>query len=80
MLVVRALLISASSLAGIALVVLLVSLITGGTTTPISYTLAAAFVIASAWTYLSLKDRHERTNKASDAPDQVGLEQPLEKN
>jgi hypothetical protein len=59
MLVLRALLITAVALGGIAVVVWLVSLITGGTTTPIGITLAVAFVIAAVWAYLSLKDRHD---------------------
>lgn len=57
MLVFRALFITAIFLGGIALVVWLVSLITGGTTTSISLTLAVAFVVASVWAYLMFKDK-----------------------
>lgn len=56
MLVLRALLISAIALGGIALVISLVRLIAGDTTTSISLTLVASFLIASVWAYLSLKD------------------------
>jgi len=55
MLALRALLITAVAVSGIAVVLWLVSLITGVAATPIGMALAASFAVIAAWAYLGLK-------------------------
>lgn len=65
MLVVRALLIAAVAIGGIAVVLWLVTLIAGETTTSIAIALLACFAIAAAWAYLHLKHDAERERERS---------------
>jgi 4-hydroxybenzoate polyprenyltransferase len=60
MLLLRALLVAAVAIGGIAIVLWLVTLIAGETTTSIAIALVVCFAIAAAWAYLHLK--HDADN------------------
>lgn len=63
MLVLRALLFATVAIGGIAIVLWLVTLIAGETTTSIALALAACFAIAAVWAYLHLKHDQEDSLK-----------------
>ena len=66
MLALRALLITIIAMSGIAIVLWLVSLITGASPAPMSLVLAGSFVLVATWAYLGLKHHHQRGNGHND--------------
>ena len=62
MLALRALLIAAVAMSGIAIVLWLVSLITGASPASMGLVLAGSFILVATWAYLSLKHHDQHDN------------------